>query len=110
MCAEAIPWRCHRSLIADALILHVVRVEESINETRQQLHTLTPIAKVDGTAIIYLPYETVPELKSRRIDRLRFTDAVAVVSPPNRSSRFGVTLLSLCHHHRGNIRGIIDNH
>ena len=109
MCAEALPWRCHRSLIAVALILHVVCVEEIIKETRRKLHTLTPIAKVDGTAIVYLPYETVPELKSRRIDRLRFTDAVAVVSPLNRSSRSGVTHLSHCHHHRGNIRGITDN-
>ncbi len=108
MCVEAVPWRCHRSLIADANTTW--GSEGIINETRRQLHTLTPIAKVDGTAIIYLPYETVPELKSRRIDRLRFTDAVAVVSPPNRSSQSGVTLLSLCHHHRGNIRGITGNH
>ena len=64
MCAEAVPWRCHRSLIADALILHGFRVEEIINETRRQLHMLTSFAKVDGTAIIYPPYGTIPELKS----------------------------------------------
>jgi len=64
MCAEAVPWRCHRSLIADALLIRGVRVEEIINEKRRQLHTLTFFAKVDGTAIIYPPYETVPELKS----------------------------------------------
>jgi uncharacterized protein (DUF488 family) len=64
MCAEAVPWRCHRSLIADALLIRGIRVEEIINEKRRQLHTLTFFAKVDGTAITYPPYETVPELKS----------------------------------------------
>jgi len=63
MCAEAVPWRCHRSLIADALLIRGVRVEEIISETRRQAHMLTSFAKVDGTSIIYPPYETVPELK-----------------------------------------------
>jgi uncharacterized protein (DUF488 family) len=63
MCAEAVPWRCHRSLIADALLIRGVRVEEIISETRRQTHMLTSFAKVDGTSIIYPPYETVPELK-----------------------------------------------
>lgn len=55
MCAEAVPWRCHRSLIADALVVHGIRAEEIINSTRRQVHTLTPFAKVDGTAITYPP-------------------------------------------------------
>ena len=55
MCAEAVPWRCHRSLIADALVVHGLRVEEIISQTRCQLHTLTPFAKVNGTAITYPP-------------------------------------------------------
>jgi uncharacterized protein (DUF488 family) len=58
MCAEAVPWRCHRSLIADALLIRGIRVEEVVSETRRQKHTLTPFAKVDGTAITYPPYET----------------------------------------------------
>src|SRR6059058_6225206 len=41
MCAEAVPWRCHRSLIADALMVHGIRVEEIINGTRRQVHALT---------------------------------------------------------------------
>jgi uncharacterized protein (DUF488 family) len=53
MCAEAVPWRCHRSLIADALVVNGIRAEEIINATRLQAHTLTPFAKVDGTAITY---------------------------------------------------------
>src|ERR1035437_1050894 len=53
MCAEAVPWRCHRSLIEDALVVHGLRVEEIINRTRCQIHALTPFAKVNGTAITY---------------------------------------------------------
>ena len=53
MCAEAVPWRCHRSLIADALLVHGFCVEEIINQTRCQIHTLTPFARVDGTVITY---------------------------------------------------------
>ena len=48
MCAEAVPWRCHRSLIADALVVHGIRAEEIINAARLQEHTLTPFASVDG--------------------------------------------------------------
>lgn len=58
MCAEAVPWRCHRSLIADALIVRGWRVEEIIDETRSRAHTLTPFARVSGTRITYPP-ETV---------------------------------------------------
>jgi uncharacterized protein (DUF488 family) len=55
MCAEAVPWRCHRSLIADALVVHGIRAEEIISATRLQAHTLTPFARVDGTVITYPP-------------------------------------------------------
>jgi uncharacterized protein (DUF488 family) len=60
MCAEAVPWRCHRSLIADALVVHGIRVEEIINATRLQVHALTPFAKVDGTVITYPPQAPPP--------------------------------------------------
>ncbi len=55
MCAEAVPWRCHRSLIADALLVHGLRVEEIINPTRCQNHVLTSFATVNGLAITYPP-------------------------------------------------------
>jgi uncharacterized protein (DUF488 family) len=55
MCAEAVPWRCHRSLIADALVVHGIRVEEIVTETRRQVHALTPFARVSGMAITYPP-------------------------------------------------------
>ena len=63
MCAEAVPWRCHRSLIADALLVRGIRTEDIMSPTRRQVHTLTPFAKVRGTTITYpaehlqLPYK-----------------------------------------------------
>jgi uncharacterized protein (DUF488 family) len=60
MCAEAVPWRCHRSLIADALMVHDIRVEEIISATRLQVHTLTAFARVDGTVITYPPQAPPP--------------------------------------------------
>lgn len=53
MCAEAVPWRCHRSLIADALLVHGIRVEDIMTLTRRTIHNLTPFAKVKGTVISY---------------------------------------------------------
>lgn len=62
MCAEAVPWRCHRSLIADALVVHALRVEEIISETRRQAHALTPFARVSGTVVTYPPEAMPPAL------------------------------------------------
>jgi uncharacterized protein (DUF488 family) len=53
MCAEAVPWRCHRSLIADALVVHGVATCEIVNPTRLQPHKLTPFARVCGQEITY---------------------------------------------------------
>jgi uncharacterized protein (DUF488 family) len=55
MCAEAVPWRCHRSLVADALDVRGVPVIEILSETSYRPHKLTPFAQVDGTSIIYPP-------------------------------------------------------
>jgi uncharacterized protein (DUF488 family) len=53
VCAEAVPWRCHRSLIADALLARGIEVREIASATRSQLHTLTPWGKIDGTQVTY---------------------------------------------------------
>ena len=53
MCAEAVPWRCHRSLIADALVTRGIRVEEIISATRTQTHAMTSFARVEGTTVTY---------------------------------------------------------
>jgi uncharacterized protein (DUF488 family) len=55
MCAEAVPWRCHRSLIADALVVHGLQVEDIIGTARPQTHALTKFARVSGTDITYPP-------------------------------------------------------
>ena len=60
MCAEAVPWRCHRSLIADALLVHGTRAKEIISATHLQVHTLTPFARVEGTVITYPPQVPLP--------------------------------------------------
>jgi uncharacterized protein (DUF488 family) len=60
MCAEAVPWRCHRSLISDALVVHGIRAEEIINASRLQEHTLTSFASVEGTVITYPPQVPPP--------------------------------------------------
>jgi uncharacterized protein (DUF488 family) len=53
MCAEAVPWRCHRSLIGDALTIRGIRTEDIMSMTQCRLHTLTPFAKVRGTTVTY---------------------------------------------------------
>lgn len=53
MCAEAVPWRCHRSLVGDALAVRGIPVVEILSATSSRLHKLTPFAHVDGTAVTY---------------------------------------------------------
>ena len=53
MCAEAVPWRCHRSLIGDALLVRGVKVEDIMSATKATPHKLTPFALVDGLTITY---------------------------------------------------------
>ena len=53
MCAEAVPWRCHRSLIADALLARGIAVSEITGVGRTKLHTLTPWARLSGTHVTY---------------------------------------------------------
>jgi uncharacterized protein (DUF488 family) len=53
MCAEAVPWRCHRSLVADALTARGVPVEHIMSATRRDPHRLTSFARVDGDRVTY---------------------------------------------------------
>jgi uncharacterized protein (DUF488 family) len=66
MCAEAVPWRCHRSLIADALLVCGIRTQDIMSLTRRQVHTLTPFGKVKGTRITY-PAEMSPGTPKKSI-------------------------------------------
>jgi len=55
MCAEAVPWRCHRSLVADALSVRAVPVIEILSESSYRTHKLTPFAQVEGMRVTYPP-------------------------------------------------------
>ena len=60
MCAEAVPWRCHRSLIADALLARGIEVREISSATATRLHLLTPFAQVNGTQVTYPEASSAP--------------------------------------------------
>jgi len=53
MCAEAVPWRCHRSMIGDALLVRGITVVDIMSETSSRAHELTSFAVVEGTNITY---------------------------------------------------------
>jgi len=52
MCAEALPWRCHRSLISDALVARDIEVVHLLG-AGSRLHELSPIARVETTHVSY---------------------------------------------------------
>jgi uncharacterized protein (DUF488 family) len=55
MCAEAVPWRCHRSLVADALAVRGVPAVDILSNADSRRHQLTPFAHVEGTRLTYPP-------------------------------------------------------
>jgi uncharacterized protein (DUF488 family) len=71
MCAEAVPWRCHRSLIADALTIRRIRVANIMSAKHVPVHRLTPFARVRGKRITYPPgaVATTRETRSRETRR-----------------------------------------
>jgi uncharacterized protein (DUF488 family) len=58
MCAEAVPWRCHRSLVGDALLVRGARVDDIFSASSAKPHTLIRFAHVEGLTITYPP---IPE-------------------------------------------------
>jgi uncharacterized protein (DUF488 family) len=61
MCAEALPWRCHRSLIADALEVRGIRAAHILSSTDLQSHKMWPFARVEGTRLSYPPEKALLE-------------------------------------------------
>ena len=59
MCAEAVPWRCHRSLIADALTARGVETWEIIGRGQPRLHLMTPFARVKEDRVYYPPADAL---------------------------------------------------
>lgn len=60
MCAEAVPWRCHRSLISDALTARGHTVLHITGPAEPKPHSLTPFARVEGGRVTYPPADTLP--------------------------------------------------
>lgn len=56
MCAEALPWKCHRSLISDALVARNIQVLHIISKEATVRHELNELAHVDGTKVTYPLY------------------------------------------------------
>jgi uncharacterized protein (DUF488 family) len=78
MCAEAVPWRCHRSLIADALTVRGIQVDDIMSMKRSQVHSLIPIARVEGHRITY----PIGNRGGGRVPPVRFRERV----PKNRKT------------------------
>jgi uncharacterized protein (DUF488 family) len=78
MCAEAVPWRCHRSLVADALAVRGVAVKHILSAARIQPHVLRPWARVQGELITYPP---------PGVDPGRDTSQFLIARPRKRGSR-----------------------
>jgi uncharacterized protein (DUF488 family) len=60
MCAEAVPWRCHRSLLSDALAVRGVEVRHITGKTAPAVHVISPLALVDAGRIAYPRPNTLP--------------------------------------------------
>ena len=74
MCSEAVPWRCHRSLIGDALLVHEHTVDDifvtTAGKSNRKPHTLTTFARVQGARLWYPEQPTLP-LSSPEVRQLR---------------------------------------
>jgi uncharacterized protein YeaO (DUF488 family) len=86
MCAEAVPWRCHRSLIADALVVRGLRVQEIQSATRTRPHLLTSWARVKGTRITYPPGPATAELHATAGESERRTGMIQLKRVYDRTS------------------------
>ena len=82
MCAEAVPWRCHRSLIADALTVRGITCIEIIYKATQ-IHKLTPFAKVNGPVVTYPAAESTAGVTG--------FDDMNISAPRSRSNRRKLT-------------------
>lgn len=71
MCAEAVPWRCHRSLIADALLVRGIQASEITSGIRARPHVLTSWARVNGTQVTYPAARNATDLTRGNADGVR---------------------------------------
>jgi uncharacterized protein (DUF488 family) len=71
MCAEAVPWRCHRSLVADALLARGIDVKEIINSTPPAAHKLTSFACISGARVTYPAEEIASSRQLELLDKTK---------------------------------------
>jgi hypothetical protein len=89
MCAEAVPWRCHRSLLADALLVRGFEVEEIVTATRRQPHRLTPFAVVAGDEITYPPTDKSADAERAQQELFSGPDDASGIAATSRRSAPG---------------------
>src|SRR5690348_12424824 len=90
MCAEAVPWRCHRSLLADALVARGVPVEHILSTARRQTHALTPFAKIKNNQVTYPQAEEAgpPPNRAALQEELKFEESEAPMPAKKRKRKF----------------------
>jgi uncharacterized protein (DUF488 family) len=75
MCAEAVPWRCHRSLLADALLARGVTVQHITGPGKWRPHRLTPFARIEGRRVSYPAAERTPSAPAQSASATRRRNA-----------------------------------
>ena len=90
MCAEAVPWRCHRSLLADALVARGIPVEHILGRSRRDVHRLTPFARIESGRVIYPEAKAEAGRKKRATAQaeLRFDESEAAMPSKKRKKKF----------------------
>jgi uncharacterized protein (DUF488 family) len=91
MCAEAVPWRCHRSLLADALVAHGAAVEHILSGSRRNAHGLTPFAQIQDNRVIYPQPKVVQAGRKKAAaaqTELKFEDSEAAMPRKKRKPEF----------------------
>jgi len=90
MCAEAVPWRCHRSLLADALVARGVSVEHILSGSRRDVHSLTSFARIQDNRVVYPQAEAGARQKRAAAAQpeLRFDDSKAAMPGKKRKTKF----------------------
>ena len=90
MCAEAVPWRCHRSLLADALAARGIAVEHIFSGSRRDVHSITPFARIENERVFYP--DAKPEPRGRKSGaeqaELRFEESEAAMPSKKRRTKF----------------------
>jgi hypothetical protein len=90
MCAEAVPWRCHRSLLADALVARGIPVEHILSGGRRDVHSLTPFARIENGRVTYpkAKAEAARKRAAATQTELRFDDSEAAMPSKKRKTKF----------------------